>query len=101
MKKILALVLLTMMLLVISGCNGKDQEKGVKEEPKITIGIVQIVEHPSLNTIREACVEQLAVKGFSGNNPVTRDECAGRNTIDRQNCLNETGDLVLENDIGT
>lgn len=34
------------------------------DQKAIKIGIVQIVEHPSLNTIREAFIEQLASKGY-------------------------------------
>lgn len=50
----------------------------------IEIGIVQIVEHPSLNTIREAFIERLAEKGYVD----------GKNIrIDYQNAQNEQTNL--------
>jgi hypothetical protein len=89
MKKILVLVLTLVMIFTAAGCSSsKDQESrvgpGEKGEAKVTVGIVQIVEHPSLNTIREACVEQLAAKGFKeGDNLV----------IDYQNAQNDQTNL--------
>lgn len=57
--KIVSAILLTVALLMsVTACSGTGSSKVIR------IGIVQIVEHPSLNTIREAFIEQLASKGF-------------------------------------
>lgn len=57
--KVVSAILLTIALLMsVSACSGIGGSKVIR------IGIVQIVEHPSLNTIREAFIEQLASKGF-------------------------------------
>lgn len=57
--KIVSAILLTIALLIsVTACSGTGSSKVIR------IGIVQIVEHPSLNTIREAFIEQLATKGF-------------------------------------
>ncbi len=60
MKKILALVLVSVMLFSMTGCSTSDKV----DNDLLKIGIVQIVEHPSLNTIREAIIDELAAKGF-------------------------------------
>jgi putative ABC transport system substrate-binding protein len=57
--KVISSILLTIALLTtVTACSVKADSKLVR------IGIVQIVEHPSLNTIRESFIEQLASKGF-------------------------------------
>ncbi|NLZ93509.1 MAG: ABC transporter substrate-binding protein [Firmicutes bacterium] len=57
----LLLVFLLMAVMVLTGCADESagNEEGVKK-----IGIIQIVEHPSLNTIREAIIAQLEQEGF-------------------------------------
>ncbi|MDD3894353.1 MAG: ABC transporter substrate-binding protein, partial [Syntrophomonadaceae bacterium] len=84
MKKILVLVLVSLMLFSVIGCAGGNKETGTNKDSKVTVGIVQIVEHPSLNTIREACIEELAVKGYKeGDNLI----------IDYQNAQNDQTNL--------
>lgn len=57
MKKIFTLTLTMMMgLSMLVGCSTK--------EDQLTIGIVQIVEHTSLDMIRESLVEELGAKGL-------------------------------------
>jgi putative ABC transport system substrate-binding protein len=86
MKKKLAMVLVVMMMLglIFTGCGGTDSdtETAAKELP--AIGIVQIVEHPSLDTIRENIISQLAEEGFIDGETVT---------IDYQNAQNEMSNL--------
>jgi len=68
MKKSLAVLvsLSILLLLSVSGCTSGQSQKSndTDASKKLKIGIVQIVEHPSLNTIRESCVAQLAKDGF-------------------------------------
>lgn len=57
MKKLLGLAFAAMMgLSVFTGCSAQDD--------KITVGIVQIVEHTSLDMIRESLVAELTTKGY-------------------------------------
>jgi len=67
MKKKIAGILSTILALalILTGCGSAEQ--------KTTIGIVQIVEHPSLNTIREAIVAELEVQGFKNGENVVID----------------------------
>jgi len=39
----------------------------------IKIGILQIVEHPSLNTIRESLIKELTAKGYKDGENITID----------------------------
>ncbi len=74
-KMIVMLCLLVLIGVIISGCSGEDE---------YTIGIVQIVEHPSLDTIRESFIEQLETNGYvDGENIV----------IDYQNAQNDQTNL--------
>lgn len=76
MKKVLMVFLsvsLLVVLLSVSACapdenGGSNNETGVKK-----IGIVQIVEHPSLNTIRETLIDELAAMGFVDGENITID----------------------------
>ena len=67
MKKVLMVFLsacLLVMLLSLSACAPDENGGGnIKADVK-KIGIVQIVEHPSLNTIRESMIDELAALGF-------------------------------------
>ncbi len=56
MKK---LMMLAIMLVVVFGCNKKEGKKEV-----LNIGITQIVEHPSLDEIRQGIIDTLEKEGF-------------------------------------
>lgn len=58
LKAIPAILTALALLVSMSGCGGKSGDKVLR------VGIVQLMEHPSLNTIREAFIAQLAEKGF-------------------------------------
>jgi len=76
MKKSLVLMvsLLVVLLLSVTGCSSAQKDKAAPSADKqLKIGIVQIVEHPSLNTIREACVAQLAKDGFKDGENIVID----------------------------
>lgn len=76
MKKSLVLMvsLLVVLLLSVTGCSSPQKDTAAPSADKqLKIGIVQIVEHPSLNTIREACVAQLAKDGFKDGENIVID----------------------------
>lgn len=68
MKKPLAVmisVFLTLTLVLsLTACAPSKAENTGSSGAKKKIGIVQIVEHPSLNTIRESLIKELQAKGF-------------------------------------
>ena len=80
------LALMLAMAALFAGCTEQGNNEGndtVKPEPNNVpkIGIVQIVEHPSLDMIRENIVKQLADDGFvDGENAVIRYENAQNDT---------------------
>jgi putative ABC transport system substrate-binding protein len=57
------------------GCtpNQKEASESQNSDKKLQIGIVQIVEHPSLNTIRESFVQELDKQGFKDGEKVVID----------------------------
>lgn len=77
---------LTMMALLTSlvlGACGSDKQNqgGQKEKANVTIGVAQIVEHTSLNTIRDSFKEEMIALGYP------------ESTMDFQNAANDTGNL--------
>lgn len=77
MKKPLAVLISTFMTLALvfslTACApSKTENTGSTEGPK-KIGIVQIVEHPSLNTIRESLIEELQAQGYKDGEQIAID----------------------------
>ncbi|HPE41391.1 MAG TPA: ABC transporter substrate binding protein, partial [Bacteroidales bacterium] len=73
-KSLVVLVSLSILLLLsVSGCNSGQTQKSDSDSEKLKIGIVQIVEHPSLNTIRESCIDQLEKDGFKDGENISID----------------------------
>ena len=95
-------VLLAVMLLagtfMLAGCGGGSEESEAAEP--ITIGIIQMVEHPSLDTIREACIAKLAELGYVDGENIVIDYQNGQGdatnlkTISQQFVANEY-DLII------
>jgi len=75
LKKGLSFIGVIILLVgMFTGCtNNKVVDKGTDEANLKKIGIIQIVEHPSLNTIRESFVQQLEEKGFKEGENITID----------------------------
>lgn len=75
MKKLVVLALAA-MLAILSGCASsalssassatETPSESVHEAKQVVIGIIQPMEHPSLNQIRETIIEELDVIGLSG-----------------------------------
>ncbi|WP_150265226.1 ABC transporter substrate-binding protein [Paenibacillus tepidiphilus] len=70
--KYLRLLSLALLLITIAGCSNQAANSD-KDSSNKRIGILQIVEHPSLNSIREAIIAQLAVDGFTEGDNLTID----------------------------
>ncbi len=91
MRKNLTVLFIAAMMIagLFTGCGGNGGSGGSgdsadAEKDPLKVGIVQIVEHPSLDTIRESIITQLAEEGFED----------GKNiTIDYQNAQNEQSNL--------
>lgn len=76
MRKLFSLAIVAMMgLSIFTGCGTKDD--------RITVGIVQIVEHTSLDMIRESMVSELEAKGYD----------ASKVKVDYQNAQGDQSNL--------
>lgn len=77
MKKQLAAVISAFMTLALvfflTACAPSKTENTGKADAKKKIGIVQIVEHPSLNTIRESLIAELQAQGYKDGETITID----------------------------
>ncbi|MEG0614587.1 MAG: ABC transporter substrate-binding protein [Oscillospiraceae bacterium] len=87
-KRILAAVLATFTC--VSAFSACSNEKKPEKTDKIKIGVVQIVQHPSLNTIRDSFIDEMKTLGY-----VDGQNCI----IDCQDCQNEpaTANSIVQN----
>lgn len=71
---LLTICVLAAGLLTMTACSKTESGNTPKtSDAKKKIGIVQIVEHPSLNTIRESIIKEMADKGFKDGENITID----------------------------
>lgn len=86
-KKSLALLTALVFVLagILAGCGGSGSEGGDSARgDQVKIGLVQMVEHPSLDTIRENILSQLEEEGYKDGETAV---------IDYQNAQNEQANL--------
>lgn len=80
MKKIVSLCLILLLALSVAGCSSAPVAPAQSAEKKISIGIIQIVEHPALDAARKGFLETLQANGYiEGKNLV----------VDYQNAQND------------
>lgn len=71
LKMLAAGIMLTLAMGVMAGCGGEKKEAAKKD--KVTVGIVQIVEHGSLDAASKGFVDGLAAKGYKEGQNITYD----------------------------
>lgn len=71
MKKMMMMLMISMF--IMSGCT--------KQEDKVQIGVVQIVEHTSLNTIRDSFLAQMKELGYDESNFDLKNAGGDENTL--------------------
>ncbi len=83
-KRSIAIVMAMIMALcgLLAGCGSSGDSEG--SDGQLKIGLVQLVEHPSLDTIRESILKQLEEEGYKDGDTVS---------IDYQNAQNEQANL--------
>ncbi len=99
MKKLLALVLALTMALTMTACGG-GEETTEGGEDKVKIGILQQLEHPSLDQAREGFVQALADSGYvDGENMILDYQNAQSDQSNLQTMadrlVNDKNDLIL------
>jgi putative tryptophan/tyrosine transport system substrate-binding protein len=83
-RKMVAGFLSLFLMVSLTACASPKSVNTASNQDKKKIGIIQVVEHPSLNEIREAIIKQLADKGYVD----------GKNiAIDYQNAQNDQSNL--------
>lgn len=82
--KIIAGLVSLLLMVSLTACASTKTEKETSSQPKKKIGIIQVVEHPSLNEIRESIIAELKDKGFKDGENIT---------IDYQNAQNDQSNL--------
>lgn len=104
LSRMLSVVLMIALVLSVAGC-GTNQSKGNTSNtansnaPK-KVGIIQIVEHPSLNQIRESIINELAAQGYKDGENITIDyqnaqgDQSNLKTIS-QKFVNDKYDLII------
>ena len=63
MKKLISVLLAGLLVAAMGGCSGTDGSTASAGE-KLQVGIVQIMEHTSLDTIRESFLQQMEQLGY-------------------------------------
>ena len=80
MKKVLTVLLvLVMAMSLFAGCG--NVVDGGNETRTVKVGILQLMEHPSLNTIRESIIEGLADAGYVDGENMVIDYQNGQNDM--------------------
>ena len=92
MKKLLALVLAAAMTLSLTACGGSDTSSGGDE--KIKIGILQQLEHPSLDQSREGFIQALKDNGYTDGENIVIDY---QNAQSDQSNLSNMADRLVSN----
>ncbi|MEA4924733.1 MAG: ABC transporter substrate-binding protein [Syntrophomonadaceae bacterium] len=72
-KSIVILVCLSILIMSLAGCGPEDTAQTPAGDQKLQVGIVQIVEHPSLNTIRESIIAEMDKEGFKNGDNIVID----------------------------
>ena len=93
MKKLLALVLAATMTLLLTACGGGDDTNAGGDE-KIKIGILQQLEHPSLDQSREGFIQALADNGYVDGENIVVDY---QNAQSDQSNLSNMADRLVSN----
>ncbi len=65
MKKLFCLLTAFMLLATLTACNSETKQTTNPNDEKVyNVGLLQLVEHPSLDEIRTAIVDEIAAKGY-------------------------------------
>lgn len=84
LTRMIAGLVALLLMFSLTACASPKTEKAPSSQAKKKIGIIQVVEHPSLNEIRESIINELAAKGFKDGENIT---------IDYQNAQNDQSNL--------
>lgn len=81
MKKLLAVIMIMVLAAGALAACGGDTDNDADGGKTLKIGLIQLMEHPSLNTIRESIIEGLAEDGYVDGENVEIDYQNGQNDM--------------------
>lgn len=88
-KRVLTTALVLIMSVVFfTGCGDSGQD--TKTDDTFKVGILQLTEHPSLNTIRESIIEGLAEEGYIDGENLTIEYKNGQNDMTNMKTIAQT-----------
>lgn len=64
MKKLVLTLLGLLLVLGLTGCGGGDQPAKSQNQDQVKLGIIQIVQHPSLDAARQGFLDVLKENGY-------------------------------------
>lgn len=76
-QRMSVLMILVLTVVMLTGCG----DKGGTSDEVLRVGILQLMEHPSLNTIRESIIEGLADEGYVDGENLKIDYRNGQNDM--------------------
>lgn len=85
-SRIMAVMVSMLLVLSLTACSLNTTQTAAQTQAKKKVGILQVVEHPSLNEIREAIVTELKDKGFKDGDNII---------IDYQNAQGDQSNLKM------
>lgn len=89
-KFMTVLMILVLSMAMMTGC-GKDDSQGDASQDKVfKVGILQLMEHPSLNTIRESIIEGLSEAGYVDGENLEIDYKNGQNDMTNMKTIAQT-----------
>ena len=80
-KFMTVLMILVLSMAMMAGCGTDDSRGDASQDKVFKVGILQLMEHPSLNTIRESIIEGLADEGYTDGENLEIDYKNGQNDM--------------------
>ena len=80
-KFMTVLMILVLSMAMMAGCGTDDSRGDASQDKVFKVGILQLMEHPSLNTIRESIIEGLADEGYTDVENLEIDYKNGQNDM--------------------
>ena len=87
-KLLVAMMIIVLCTTIFAGCGDNNNSDNEKELMKV--GIVQLMEHPSLNTIRESIIQGLEDEGFVDGENISIDYQNGQNDMTTMKTIAQT-----------
>ena len=80
-KFMTVLMILVLSMAMMTGCGTDDSRGDASQDKVFKVGILQLMEHPSLNTIRESIIAGLADEGYTDGENLEIDYKNGQNDM--------------------